>query len=44
MPPADIESNFAITGPVELTYRESRLRLAEGIDPLWLAQLMKALT
>jgi hypothetical protein len=33
-----------ISGLIEVAYRESRLRLPSNTNPMWLAQLMKALS
>jgi transposase-like protein len=42
--PQSTSRDRSMNGPIEVAYRESRLRLPSDIDPVWLAQLMKALS
>ena len=42
--PHSVSRSRSISGSIELAHRESRLRLPSDTDPLWLAQLLKALT
>ena len=42
--PRSSEPSRPTSGPVELTYGECYLRLPANTDPVWLAQLMKALS
>lgn len=42
--PWSVELDRTASAPMELTYREGCLRLSANTDPVWLAQLMKALS
>lgn len=42
--PRSIDQERSTSSLIEVVYRESHLRLPSNTDPVWLAQLMKALS